>query len=107
MFLNNVVKTNKQAFHLFEGIEFALQANKNVFAEKTRNFPLINKSNFYFYNEGIGVIFNPYEIGSYVAGFIEVKVPYSKIQSESGMFLDINKNFAADCNMANYLALII
>ncbi len=96
LFLNNVVKTNKQAFHLFEGIEFALQANKNVFAEKARNFPLINKSNFYFYNEGIGVIFNPYEVGSYVAGFIEVKVPYSKIQSESGMFLDINKNFAAE-----------
>ncbi|WP_139168878.1 DUF3298 domain-containing protein [Paenibacillus polysaccharolyticus] len=36
------------------------------------NLPINNRSNKYFYNEGVVNVFIPYEVGSYVAGFVEV-----------------------------------
>ncbi|HFL3236746.1 TPA: RsiV family protein, partial [Clostridioides difficile] len=36
-----------------------------------------------FYNDGVVVVFDPYEVGPYAAGFIEVKVPFKKINDAS------------------------
>ncbi|MFE6076939.1 DUF3298 domain-containing protein [Paenibacillus sp. NPDC057886] len=93
LYLNQVVQTNKQAVNLAEGIEIALKSNENVFPESFYNFPLSNISSFYYQNTGIVMVFNPYEVGPYASGFIEVKVPFSKIQSEvSRPFFDLNKD---------------
>jgi len=93
LFLNQVVQTNIQAVNLAEGIELGLKSNEDVFPDSFYNFPLSNTSSFYYQNTGIVLVFNPYEVGPYAAGFIEVKVPFSKIQSElSRPFLDLNKN---------------
>lgn len=93
LFLNNVTKTNQQSVNLFDGIESGLRVKKEVFDDKIRNFPLSKKSSFYYYNDGIVIIFDPYQVGPYVAGFIEVKVPYTRIQSNNTLpFLDLTKD---------------
>ncbi|MEC0124424.1 DUF3298 and DUF4163 domain-containing protein [Paenibacillus pabuli] len=93
LYLDQVVPTNKQAVNLAEGIESDLKRNESVFPESFYNFPLYNTSSFYYQNTGIVIVFNPYEVGPYAAGFIEVKVPFSKIQSEpSRPYFDLNQN---------------
>lgn len=83
LFLNNIAETDQQKYNLFDSIEAGLKVNKKAFPDVFQNFPLMNKSSFYFYNDGIVVVFDPYEVGPYASGLIEVKVPFKKISDAS------------------------
>ncbi|WP_145407860.1 DUF3298 and DUF4163 domain-containing protein [Paenibacillus xylanexedens] len=93
LFLNSVAQTDQQKYNLFDGIEAKLKLNKKAYSDVFQNFPLMNRSSFYFYNEGIVIVFNPYEVGPYVAGFIEVKIPFTKINAKTDMVMfNLNKS---------------
>jgi hypothetical protein len=90
--LNSIAKTDQQKYNLFDGIEAGLKANKKAFSDVLQNFPLTSESSFYFYDDGVVLVFNPYEVGPYVAGFIEVKVPLKKINITSDVpMFNLNK----------------
>ncbi|PQP83588.1 hypothetical protein C0Q44_02535 [Paenibacillus sp. PCH8] len=93
LFLNNVAENNPQRYNLLGGVEAGLKASTKAYSDLFHNFPLTNKSSFYFYNDGVVILFNPYEVGPYAAGFIEVKVPFKKINEASSVPLfNLNKS---------------
>ncbi|MDR9748538.1 DUF3298 and DUF4163 domain-containing protein [Paenibacillus taichungensis] len=92
LFLNNVTENNQQKYNLMNEVEAGLKVSKEAYSDLFHNFPLTNKSSFYFYNDGVVIVFNPYEVGPYAAGFIEVKVPLKKINAVSEVPLfNLNK----------------
>ncbi|MEK4438987.1 DUF3298 and DUF4163 domain-containing protein [Paenibacillus sp. FSL K6-2862] len=85
LYLNDVAQTNQQKYNLFDGIEAGIKLNKKAYPDVFQGFPLTKTTSFYFYKDGVVILFNPYEVGPYAAGFIEVKVPFKKINVASDM----------------------
>ncbi|WP_427181614.1 RsiV family protein [Paenibacillus sp. TC-CSREp1] len=64
---------------MYDGIGAGLKLNKDAYEESRYQFSLTTKTSFYITNNGIRVVFDPYEVGPYAVGFIEVKVHLIKI----------------------------
>ncbi|MFI2856847.1 DUF3298 domain-containing protein [Paenibacillus sp. JSM ZJ436] len=77
--LNNVAGSDQRIYNLHGGISHALSAmyhkGRNIFEESIDEYPLSNDTSFYFYNEGIVIRFNPYDVGPFSEGFVDVKIP--------------------------------
>ncbi|MEY8744496.1 RsiV family protein [Paenibacillus tundrae] len=78
------VQNDEQLANLEESISSSLRAmynaNQGIFEENINDFPLDQDPAFYIYDKGIVIRFYPYEVAPYAAGFVDVKVPYSKIK---------------------------
>ncbi|MDM5280052.1 RsiV family protein [Paenibacillus silvae] len=83
IYLNHVVPTSQQKYNMYDGIGAGLKLNKDAYEESRYQFPLTPKTSFYFTNNGISVVFDPYEVGPYAVGFIEVKVAFDKINVDT------------------------
>ena len=83
IYLNHVAQTSGQKYNLYDGIGAGLKSNKDAYEESRDRFPLTPEMSFYFTNNGISVVFDPYEVGPYAAGSIEVKVAYNKINADT------------------------
>ncbi|MDQ1234660.1 hypothetical protein QE450_002158 [Paenibacillus sp. SORGH_AS306] len=81
--LNSVITNKKQMNNLKTSLSQSLQAKydagENIFQEAILDFNIDNKTTFYFYNKGIVIRFNQYEVAPYSEGTIDIKVPYTAI----------------------------
>lgn len=81
--LNSIITNKKQMNNLKTSLSQSLQAKydagENVFQEAISDFNIDNKTTFYFYNKGIVIRFEPYEVAPYSEGTIDIKVPYTTI----------------------------
>ncbi|MNC50648.1 hypothetical protein D3C75_999010 [compost metagenome] len=77
------MQNDDQLANLEDSISSSLRAmynaNQGIFEENINDFPLDQEPAFYLYDKGIVIRFYPYEVAPYAAGFVDVKVPYSKI----------------------------
>lgn len=70
-----------QAFKDYLAKELNIKKEKDIKEyEETWKFQL--SDNFYFHKDGLAIVYQPYEMGSFAQGFIELIVPYEKL-SES------------------------
>lgn len=81
--LNSIITNKKQMNNLKTSLSQSLQAKydagENVFQEAISDFNIDNTTTFYFYNKGIVIRFEPYEVAPYSEGTIDIKVPYTTI----------------------------
>lgn len=76
--LGDVVNTEDKVYNLFIAVSNDLlaksQKGRAIFEENIYDIPLNVSSNFYFYKNGIVIRFDPYEVGPFSEGFVDVFV---------------------------------
>lgn len=81
--LKSIVNNEKKTLNLVEAISSNLKSKyysgESIFEESINDFPLDSNSNFYFYNKGIVIRFDPYEVGPFSEGVIDVFVNYATL----------------------------
>ncbi|WP_411343008.1 DUF3298 domain-containing protein [Paenibacillus sp. WLX1005] len=82
----NVVNPNKQLSsvrsYISERLKARYNAGENLFEDAAETFELTKDTSFYFYKDGIVIVFDPYMVGPYAEGAIKVQVPYSVFKSK-------------------------
>jgi len=85
--LMDFIQTQVQRTNLKNAISARLQvkheAGAGIFEDNIYNFSLDSNTGFYFYPNGIAILFNPYEVAAFSEGIITVKVPWTEINSKS------------------------
>ncbi|ANF96761.1 DUF3298 and DUF4163 domain-containing protein [Paenibacillus bovis] len=81
--LMDYIRTQAQRINLKNAISNQLQARYDagagIFEDNIYNFSLNSSTPFYFYQNGIAILFNPYEVAAFSEGVVIVKVPFDEI----------------------------
>lgn len=81
--LNDVVNTESKIYNLIEAISTNLQSKydkgENIFSVSISYFPIGPDSAFFYYDKGIVIRFDPYDVAPFSEGFIDIKIPYTTL----------------------------
>jgi hypothetical protein len=90
LYLKDVLNSKTKISNAKEYISYVLSEKSKkgvgIFEENITDFPLDpTKSPFYFRDSGITIRFNPYEVGSFAEGIIDVTIPYAIIDGQNSI----------------------
>lgn len=81
--LGDIAGTENRIYNLFNAVSSDLMAKykkgRAIFEDNFYDIPLTPNSNFYFYDKGIVVRFDPYEVAPFSEGFVDCFVNYATL----------------------------